>query len=160
MKKMIRATTVALCFLLIFSATGLAIDIDIGGIGIGSPPRVEFAAPPEVVPIPGRYVYFVPDIASDFFFYHGNWYRFYKGRWFKSENYAGPWEHVREVPPALIDLPPDYRTSPSGYSRIPYGELLTNWERWERERYFDRREEDREMKERENEERDIWLKGR
>jgi hypothetical protein len=38
----------------------------------------------------------------------------------------------------LIDLPPDYRTIPHRYSRIPYGELRNNWERWERERHWDR----------------------
>ncbi len=163
MKRMIIATTVVLCLLLTFSAAGLALNINIGdgGIeirtGIEAPPRVEFAGPPELVPIPGRYVYFVPNIDSDLFYYHDWWYRPYKGRWFRSENYAGPWEHVREVPSALLDLPPDYRTMPPGYSRIPYGELRNNWERWERERHWDRRGEDRGIREREREreERDI-----
>ena len=148
MKRMITATTLVLCLLLTFSAAGLALDINIGdgGVeirtGIEAPPRVEFAEPPEVVPIPGRYVYFVPGIDSDLFFYHSRWYRHYKGGWFRSEYYDGPWEHVREVPSALIDLPPDYRTIPHRYSRIPYGELRNNWERWERERHWDRRGED------------------
>lgn len=160
MKRMIIGTTVALCLLFAFSAAGLALEIDIGGIGIGigEPPRVEFDGPPELVPIPGRYVYFVPDIDSDLFFYHSRWYRPYKGRWFRSENYAGPWERVHEVPPALIDLPADYRSIPRGYSRIPYGELRNNWERWERERYWDRRGEDRGIREHERdrrEERDV-----
>jgi len=159
MRRMIVSTTVALSLLLTVAAAGLALDIDIGGldIEIGAPPRAEFAGPPELVPIPGRYVYFVPDIDYDLFFYHSRWYRLHKGRWFRSENYAGPWEHVREVPPALIDLPPDYRSIPRGYSRIPYGELRNNWERWEREKYFDRRGEDRGIREheREREERDI-----
>ena len=163
MKRMIIATTGVLCLLLTFSAAGLALEINIGDgnveirTGIEAPPRVDFAGPPELVPIPGRYVYFVPDIDSDLFFYHSQWYRPYKGRWFRSDNYAGPWEHVREVPSALIDLPPDYRTIPRGYSRIPYGELRNNWERWERERYWDRRGEDRGIRERarEREERDV-----
>jgi hypothetical protein len=78
MKRLIVETIVVLCLLLTFSTAGLAIDIDIGGgieIEIGAPPRVEFAEPPELVPIPGRYVYFVPDIDFDLFFYHGWWYR-------------------------------------------------------------------------------------
>jgi len=161
MKRMPIARTVVICLLLTFSAAGPALAIDIGdieiGIGIGAPPRVEFERPPELVPIPGRYAYFVPDIDADIFFYHSRWYRPFKGRWFRSDNYAGPWEHVREVPPALIDLPPDYRTIPRGYYRIPYGELRNNWERWEREKYWDRRGEDRGFREhqREGEERDI-----
>lgn len=159
MKRMIIATAVVFCLLLAFSAAGFAIDMgDIeNAMGIGAPPRVEFAGAPELVPIPGRYVYFVPDIDFDLFFYHNQWYRPYKGRWFRSDNYAGPWEHVREVPPALIDLPPNYKTIPRGYSRIPYGELRNNWERWEREKYWDKRGEDRGIKEREREreERDV-----
>jgi hypothetical protein len=146
MKKLILATTFLLCILLTFSATGLALDIDIGGvdIGIGGPPLTEFSGPPELVPIPGRYVYFVPDVDYDLFFYHSLWYRPYKGRWFRSDNYGGPWEHVRKVPSALIDLPTDYRTNAPRYSRIPYGELRNNWEIWEQEKHWDRRVDDRE----------------
>jgi hypothetical protein len=154
MKRLAIATTIVLCLLLAFSA-GLAAAITIGdielGLGIGAPPPVEFGGPPELVPIPGRYVYFAPDIDTDFFFYHGQWYRPHKGRWFRSEHYTGPWEHVREVPPALTDLPGDYRTTTPGYYRVPYGELRNNWERWEREKYWDRRAQDREMRERERE---------
>jgi len=146
--------------LLTFSAAGLALEINIGdgGVeirtGIEAPPRVEFAGEPELVPVPGRYVYFVPNIDSDLFYYHDWCYRLYKGRWFRSENYAGPWEHVREVPSALLDLPSDYRSIPPGYSRIPYSELRNNWERWEREKHWDRRGEDRGIRERERERED------
>jgi len=154
MKGIIIATMLVLCLLLTFSTTGLALDLNIGGIeiGIGAPPRVEFASPPELVPVPGRYVYFVPAIDFDLLFYHNLWYRLYKGHWFRSDNYAGTWAQVREVPPVLIDLPPDYRTIRHGYSRVPYGEVQKNWERWERERYWDRGSRE---PEREREERDI-----
>jgi hypothetical protein len=155
MKRMTIVTKTVLCLLLVFSAAGSAVAINIGDIeielGVGAPPQVEFARPPELVPIPGRYVYYVPDMDSDLFFYQGRWFRPYKGRWFRSEHYAGPWEHVREVPAPLIDLPHDYRTIPPGYYRIPYGELRNNWERWERERYWDRRGEDRGIRERDRE---------
>ncbi len=153
MKRIMEALTIALCLLLIPSATVLATDINKGGkdSGAGTPPNVKFATPPEVVAIPGRYVYFVSDIDFDLFFFQGQWYRPYKGRWFRAENYAGPWEYVHEVPPSLIDLPPDYRTIPPGYSRIPYDELRNNWKRWEREKYFDKKGEDTRIRERERE---------
>ena len=64
---------------------------------------------------------------------------------FQSENYNGRWDHIRDVPPALIDLSSDYRSSSSRFDRIPYGDLGKNWERWEQEKYWDkRRDEDRE----------------
>lgn len=156
-------TTMVLCLLLIFSAAVLALDINIGDgdirirTGIEAPPPMEFAKPPELVPIPGRYVYFVPDIDLDLFFYQRHWFRPYKKHWFRSDNYAGPWEHVRQAPSPLIDLPQDYRTIPPGYYRIPYSELRNNWERWEREKYWDRRVEERGIRERERgrQERDV-----
>ncbi len=147
MKRMM-VTAMVISLLLTFSAISSAIDIDIGGgveIGIGGPPRIKLAEPPELVAVPGRYVYFVPDIDVDLFFYHDRWYRPYKGRWYKSANYDGSWEHIRDVPPALMDLPSDYRTIAPGYSRVPYDELRDNWERWEREKYWDRREEERQI---------------
>lgn len=155
MKRMIITTTTVLCLLLTFSSAALALEIDMG-IGIGSPP-VQYARPPELVPIPGRYVYFVPDVDFNLFFYHGLWYRPYKGRWFRSENYTGSWENIRKVPPALSDLPRNYRTLRPGYSRVPYRELRDNWERWESERHWDKRGEDRGIRERERErkERDV-----
>jgi hypothetical protein len=157
MRIMTIVTTMVLCLLLFFSAAALALDINIGDgdirirTGIEAPPQVEFAGPPELVPIPGRYVYFVPDINFDLFFYQRHWFRPYKKHWFRSDNYAGSWEHVRQAPSPLIDLPQDYRTIPPGYYRIPYGELRNNWERWEREKYWDRRLEDRGNGERERE---------
>jgi len=95
MRIMTIVTTMVLCLLLIFSATVLALDINIGDgdirirTGIEAPPPVEFAQPPELVPIPGRYVYFVPDIDLDLFFYQRHWFRPYKKHWFRSDNYAG-----------------------------------------------------------------------
>lgn len=133
---------------LAFSNISFAIDIDIGDLGVGlglTPPPVEFRGQPELFPIPGRYAYFVTDIDVDMFFYQGRWFRPYKGRWFRSGSYNGPWESTRDVPPALRDLPPDFRNVPPGYYRIQYGELRDNWERWERDKYWDkRRAEDKE----------------
>lgn len=153
MKRIMEVITITLCLLLIPSAVMLATEVKEGGkdSGTGTPPGVKFEGPPEVVAIPGRYVYFVSDIDFDLLFFHGQWYRPYKGRWFRAENYAGPWEYVRGVPSALTDLPPDHRTIPPGYSRIPYDELQKNWKRWEREKYFDRKGEDTGVRERERE---------
>jgi hypothetical protein len=62
-------------------------------------------------------------------------------------------KHIRDVPPALVDLPPDYRRSSTRFNPIPYGEVRNNWERWEQERHWDRRrdEERQRYEEREKE---------
>jgi len=103
------------------------------------PPAYVIQTPPQVVLIPGTYVYFVPNIGMDILFYHGYWYRPHAGRWYRASAYNGPWVYIvpRMVPAAIIGLPPDYRRIPPGYVPIPYVELRVNWRRWERDRYWD-----------------------
>ncbi len=109
------------------------------GAQYGAPPPYAISAPPEVVPIPGTYVYFVPGIGVDILFYHGYWYRPYGGRWYRAPSYGGPWVYLspRRVPHVLITLPPGYRRLPPGYHPIPHAELQRNWQRWERERHWE-----------------------
>jgi len=141
MKKIIMAISAVVLLLLTLPKVGFAVNIDIGDIHIrtdNEPPPFQIAGQPKLFPIPGRYVYFVADIDVDIFFYHGKWYRPHKNRWFISENYNGPWDRIRDVPVPLQDLP-------RVFYRVPYGELHDNWERWEKEKYWDRsRDEDRE----------------
>ncbi len=122
--------------LLGFSSRGAAgVSINIGV----SPPPLVIYGPPEVVVIPGTYVYFCPGVEADIFFYGGYWYRPYEGRWYKATVYDGPWAYIvtADVPYVLFHLPPDFRVI-SGYRRIPYAELHRNWRAWEREKYWDR----------------------
>lgn len=111
-------------------------------LNIGPPPVYTFAAPPELVVIPNTYVYFAPGVDMDIVFYHGYWYRPYNGYWYRGAGYNGPWHHIgrERVPRYIINLPPDYRHSYGGNPRIPYGHVHNNWNRWERERYWDKRQ--------------------
>jgi hypothetical protein len=124
--------------LLGFSSSGF----DFGGFQIGiniNPPPIEINGPPEVAVIPGTYVYFVPDVSEELFFYDGYWYRPYEGNWYRCTSYSGPWAYIdrERVPDVFFDLPSDYRAM-SEYRRIPYGELSGNWRVWQREWYWDR----------------------
>lgn len=107
-------------------------------------PAYRFAAPPEVVVIPGTYVYMVPDIDVDVLFFQGYWWRPYEGRWYRSRDYRGSWRYVApaRIPRGLRELPQDYRQrlSPE-YDRVPHRDVRKNWKKWERERYWDRRGE-------------------
>ncbi len=104
------------------------------------PPPYAIPAPPPVVVIPRTYVYMVPDIGVDIFFYHGSWYRPFEGRWYKARSYNGPWVYLASprVPRPLLTLPPHYRSVPPGHQRIPYGQMKKSWSRWERERYWEK----------------------
>jgi hypothetical protein len=110
-------------------------------IGIGLPGLV-IPGPPALVVIPGTYVYYPPDVSADIFFYQGYWYRPYRGHWFISAEYNGPWGAVAigRVPHVLRTMPPTYRHVPPGYHRMPYGTVRKNWRAWERDRYWDRHE--------------------
>ncbi len=108
-------------------------------------PAIRFAAPPEVVVIPGTYVYMVPDIETDVLFFQGYWWRPYEGRWYRSGDYKGRWSYVApsRVPGGLRSLPQDYRhrISSPGHERIGHRDVKSNWKRWEREKHWDRRDE-------------------
>jgi hypothetical protein len=123
-------------FGLFFPAAGNAeinvnIDIPLPGIVI--------TGPPAMVVVPDTYVYFAPDVEADLFFYRGYWYRPYQGRWYISLGYNGPWGGIAigNVPPALINLPPDCRYTHPGHERMPYGMVQRNWRTWEEERHWD-----------------------
>lgn len=107
-------------------------------------PAVSFGAPPEVVVIPGTYVYMVPDIEADVLFYQGYWWRPYEGRWYRSRDYRGGWSYVDSgrIPGGLRALPQDYRHRLSpGHERIPHGDVKKNWKKWEKGKYWDKRGE-------------------
>jgi len=130
-------------FLLPKSFAGVHVNI---GVNL---PVFRFAAPPEVVVIPGTYAYTVPDADVDIVFYRDYWYRPYGGRWYRSKGYNGPWGFVavNRVPSVLLNLPPNYRHVHAGYERIPYGHFRKSWRGWERDRYWDRHDRHEERRE-------------
>ena len=65
----------ALLLVLTGSATQSEAEVNVN-IGVNLP-AIRFAAPPEVVVIPGTYVYMVPDIDVDVLFFQVYWLRPY-----------------------------------------------------------------------------------
>jgi hypothetical protein len=129
---------------MLFVATGVAtqsearVDVNIG-VNL---PAYRFAAPPEVVVIPGTYVYMVPGIDVDVLFYQGYWWRPYQGHWYRSRDYKGGYRYIepRSIPRGLRSLPQDYRNRLSpGYERITHRDVQKNWKKWEKEKYWDKR---------------------
>jgi hypothetical protein len=123
--------------------TGAAAQSQAGvNVNIGvNLPAYRFAAPPDVVVIPGTYVYMVPDIDVDVLFFQGYWWRPYEGHWYRSRDYKGSWRYVepRSIPRGLKALPQDYRHRLSpGYERIPHGDVKKNWKKWEKEKHWEK----------------------
>ena len=132
----------ALLLVITGSATQSEARVNVN-IGVNLP-AYRFAAPPEVVVIPGTYVYMVPDIDVDVLFFQGYWWRPYEGHWYRSRDYRGQWRYVApaRTPLGLRELPQDYRHRLSpGYERIPHGDVQRNWRKWEMEKHWDRRGE-------------------
>src|SRR5450631_2077977 len=125
------------------------VDVRVGGEGVNvrvgnNLPAIRFAAPPDLVVIPGTYVYIVPDIDVDVLYFQDYWWRPYQGHWYRSHDYKGPWSFVEpgKIPRGLSSLPQDYRHRLSpGYERIPHRDVEKNWEKWEKEKYWERRSE-------------------
>jgi hypothetical protein len=120
-----------------FAEPGLA-EVNVN-IGIGVPPVV-IPAPPAVVLIPATYVYFVPDISADIFFYHGYWYRPHHGDYYRATSYNGPWVTLAHsaVPKAIMYVPADFRRVPPGHQKIQHADLMKHWDTWEKEKHWDK----------------------
>ncbi|MBI4849703.1 MAG: hypothetical protein HY808_14230 [Nitrospirae bacterium] len=139
-KRTIKLVFAVMLFMSLWLIHSLSADAEVNvNINIGPPPVFAIPAPPEVIVIPGTYVYFVPDIDVDIIFYHGYWYRPHRDHWYRAGSYNGPWDYiVRErMPVVILNLPPDFRHKPPRHSRIPYGHLKKNWSGWEKERHWD-----------------------
>jgi hypothetical protein len=115
-------------------------------IGIGLPALV-FSAPPEVVVIPNTYVYAVPDVGVDIFFYNGYWWRPWEGRWYRSRHYNSGWRHYNRTPNFYSHVPSHWRNNYRdrswngrqwNHQRIPQQQLQRNWKTWEKNKHWER----------------------
>lgn len=118
-------------------------------INIGMPPVIEFAAPPELIVLPGTYVYVAPDVDEDIFFYGGWWWRPWEGHWYRSRHYDSGWVTYRSVPSFYRGIHSGWRDDYRAhqwqghrwdYQRIPHRELNRNWKGWEKNRHWEQKQ--------------------
>lgn len=71
--------------------------------------RVSFHDEPPVVYVPDQRVYVLNDerCADDVFRYHGAWWAFREGRWYRARTWRGPfaWVEERQVPQPILLVP-------------------------------------------------------
>lgn len=139
--------TILLALVLVFPVPTMA-GVDVG-VSISLPPPIVFASPPEVVVIPETYVYVVPDVNMDIFFYNGWWWRPWEGRWYRSRYYNSGWVYYQRVPSFYTRIPSrwrdDYRDHrwggrPWNYQRIPHQQLQRNWSSWEKSKHWEKQQ--------------------
>jgi hypothetical protein len=146
MKKLLFGTMLLALVIAVPIPTMAAVDIH---VSIPLPPPIVFAAPPEVVVIPETYVYVVPDLDVDIFFYNGWWWRPWGGRWYRSRQYSSGWVYYQSVPSFYTRIPSGWRNDyrdhrwgghPWNYQRIPHQQLQRNWSSWEKSRHWEKQQ--------------------
>ncbi len=144
MKKLLFGTMFLVMVFIVPIPTMAQVDIR---INIPLPPPLLFPAPPEVIVIPGTYVYAIPDIDDEIFFWDGWWWRLWEGRWYRSRYYDRGWVYYRYIPYFYYDIDFAWRKYYRDrvwhghrweYQRIPYQHLQKNWRVWQNNRYWER----------------------
>ena len=145
MKKLLCGTILLVLAIVFPFPTVAGVDIS---IGISLPPPIVFVEPPAVIVLPDTtYVYVVPDMDVDIYFWNGWWWRPWDGRWYRSRYYDRGWAYYQYVPRFYYDVDPGWR----GYYRnqnwygyrwnhewIPNRQLQQNWKTWDNSRYWER----------------------
>jgi hypothetical protein len=135
-----------LCLSILAIPAGAQVNIQ---VGIQMPPLIVFSSPPEMVVLPETYVYVVPDIDEDIFFYHGYWWRPWRGHWYRSRYYDRGWSYYKNVPTFYREVPQDWRHyygnhdwrgNPWQYQRIPQPQVQKNWSSWEQNKYWQKQQ--------------------
>ena len=144
MKKLLFGTLLLALVILAPIRTMAGVNVQ---VNISMPPPIVFAAPPQVIVIPETYVYAVPDLDVDIFFYNGWWWRPWDGRWYRSRHYDSGWVYYQRVPSFYGGLPSGWRNDyrdhrwgghPWNCQRIPEKQLRRNWSSWERGRHWEK----------------------
>ncbi len=100
-------------------------------------PGLVIPAPPATVVVPGTNVFYPPAVQADIFFYHGYWYRPYRGQWFISVGYSGPWSiiAINRMPRPLLRMPPHFAHAEHVHKHAFYGPMRRSSRSWEQSRY-------------------------
>lgn len=146
MKKALFGAALLALLALMTQPSTAAIDIH---VSIPLPPMITFHAPPEVVVIPETYVYFVPDIEEEIFFYDGWWWRPWQGRWYRSRRYDSGWVYYKRVPSFYPKIHSGWRNDYRdrrwkghywSFQPVPHHQLQQNWSRWKKDRYWEKQQ--------------------
>ena len=118
-------------------------------VSISLPPLIVFSAPPAMVVIPETYVYVVPDVDVEIFFYDGWWWRPWEGRWYRSRHYDSGWGHYRRVPSFYARVPGSWRNDyrerrwggrPWNHQPIPHQQVERNWSGWKKNKHWEKQQ--------------------
>ena len=130
---------------LVFPLPGRA-GVDVG-ISISLPQPIVFVAPPALIVLPETYIYVVPGIEEEIFFYNGWWWRPWEGRWYRSRNYDSGWNRYQKTPSFYRQIPRDWRNdyrehrwkgNQWDHREIPHHQVQKNWDSWQKNKHWEK----------------------
>jgi hypothetical protein len=89
------------------------------------PPATNYKQPPFLYKVPKSGAYAYPGVPDEVLRYKDRWYKRYRGLWYWSWNYNGPWAFMdaERVPKNVRKLPPQhYERDGDRYKKIPWKE--------------------------------------
>ena len=146
MKKLFFGTLLLALVIAVSIPTMVRADVN---VRIALPPPIVFAAPPALIVLPETYVYVVPDVEAEIFFYNGWWWRLWEGRWYRSRYYNSGWGYYRSIPSFYAGIPSGWRNDYRdhrwrghqwNYQRIPHQQVQQNWRGWEKDRHWEKQQ--------------------
>lgn len=132
MKKRVLFLFLPLWLLVVSNSHSANVDVGIN-LNIGAP-AIVIESPPEFLLIPSLGFHISIGAPYDIFYLDGNYYHFNNNRWYRSNNYQGPWGYVdrRHLPKRILKH--DYREMLNWRDR-EYHEYNKDREK-HRDRYF------------------------
>jgi hypothetical protein len=130
-----------LLLLSVLAMTGCLLTTSMNVTVRETPPVVVVSDDPELVVIPGTYVYWLDARDGDVYFYGGVWWRFWGQSWYRAETYSGSWVVIRvaEVPHPVAYLSSDWKQRRNEAPRVRWGETRSQWKGWENDRHWEKR---------------------
>jgi len=81
-------------------------------------PQLPTGLTPQWTPIPGAPgVQYAPNANADLFRYGQRYYYQHDGRWYQTNNFAGPWQRVQDVPRSFRRVEAPYFKQPPGWAK-------------------------------------------
>jgi hypothetical protein len=96
-------------------ATSLSIGMRTDNLHLG----IRIGEAPRLVVVPGTPVYEAPGLPYNYFVYHGRYYLYRDGYWFRARYYDGPWTviAIEQVPRPILRVPAEqYRERPGHWA--------------------------------------------
>jgi hypothetical protein len=93
--------------------------------------RLAFTTQPRMQVVPNTHVYYIQDSDRDVYQYGRTYYANDGGRWYRAQNYRGPWIYVRSrnVPRQIYAVPAGYRRGWQGdYGYWRHRDYDRNWD--------------------------------